>query len=197
MSHVAMQECKAGEPMFASLDALTMAVEMLGGKIEKKKDYHWYNRHVGDYPIPKGMKAQDLGHNAEYVISVRDDKLKELGIAGKPYDLGLVNDPNNPGCYTPLYDFYCGGMGLDKMIGSPLFGANQNQILTLCPKLKQMYDMCCDKLAAAEAGDQIDFLTLAAARAKYPDLFPGDGYADDTEQWVSVAEPNKSRVKVH
>lgn len=185
MSHVATQETKAGEPMFADLEALKLAASMCGGRIVKRNTYHWYNRHVGDYPMPKGMTADQLGKNAEYVFEVDPAQYQALGIAGRPYDLGLIPDPNNPGCYVPIYDFYAGGMGLDKAIGSPLFENGGDRVVRmLCPRLKQRYDMACDVLAARQAGDTIDLLTARQAAEKYPGVFPP---STDEETWVSIA----------
>lgn len=189
MSHVAAQETKPGEPMFADLEALQLAAQMCGGRIVERNTYHWYNRHVGDYPVPKGVKVSELGKNAKYVFEITPENYKRFGITGKPYDLGFIEDPNNPGCYVPIYDFFAGGMGLDKAIGTPLFkDAAQRTIQMLCPKLKQNYDMACDILAAKQAGDQIDVLTAKDAAKKYPNLFPA---TEDEDTWVSIATGNR------
>lgn len=184
MSHVASQETKPGEPMFADLEALKLAAEMCGCEVVKQKTYHWYMRHVGDYPVPKGMKVADLGKNAEYVVRIKPENYKKFGV-GNPYELGLVADPNNPGCLTPVYDFYMGGNGLDKAVGSPLFeGHDTTKVKMLCPQLKQKYDMACDALAAKASGDHIEFLSLKDAAVKYPAMFPK---TDDEVTFVSVA----------
>jgi hypothetical protein len=189
MSHVAMQETKPGEPMFADMEALHLAAVMCGGRIVERNTYHWYNRHVGDYPVPKGVKVEQLGKNAKYVFEILPEKYKELGITGKPYDLGLIEDPANPGCLVPIYDFYDGGMGLDNAIGTPLFSdAYQKAIKMLCPKLKQNYDIACDILAAKQAGDNIDVLTAKEASIKYPNMFPE---SNDTNTWVSIVTGNR------
>ncbi len=187
MSHVAMQETKAGEPMFQDMEALKMACDMLGLVIEVRKNYTWYNRHMGDYPIPAGVKKEDLGNNAQFVVRLNDEMTaKHQRGSQKPYEIGMMADPNNPGCYVPIYDFYNGGYGLEAVIGKPLFNdAAQTQIRMLCPKLKQTYDMCCDALAAKQAGDQIEFLTAKAAHAKYPKVFPQP--TEDEATWVSIA----------
>jgi hypothetical protein len=152
VSHVAMMTVKAGNPVFADLKALVRAVKMIPGlKIEERTDYKWYGHHVGDYPMPTGMKASELGNNAKFVISV--DR-KHWPDGQEPYELAIIEDPNNKGCYLPLYDFWNGGQGLDQFLGTPVTGPSG---LVLAPKLIQRYHMACDQLAAAEVGDEIEF----------------------------------------
>jgi hypothetical protein len=172
--------------MFANLHALKLAAEMCNGRIVERNTYHWYQTHVGDYPLPEGVKKEDLGHNAKYVFEIPPENYEALGITRKPYDLGLMEDVNNPGCLVPIYDFYNKGYGLETAIGSPLFAdKDKTQIIMLCPSLKQRYDMACDILAAKACGDCIDVLPLAEAREKYPDIeFASQPNSADT--WVSV-----------
>jgi hypothetical protein len=162
---------------------------MLGLLLTEKSDYGWYGRSVGDYPLPAGTTEDQLGKNATWVISVDPEKYTshEKSSRQKPYELGLVADPNNPGCFVPMYDYFNGGYGLDARIGSPVFANKDREEgpQMLAPKLKQTYDMCCDKLAAVAVGDKIEFLTLAEAAVKYPTLFPK---SDDTNTWVSVTD---------
>ncbi len=186
-----MQSTKPGEPMFKDLEALGFACNMLGLKLEKKKTYSWWGHSVGDYPIPDGVDVNELGKNAEYVISVTGEKAAQLKkkTGRDPYELGLLADPNNPGCFVPIYDFYAGGYGLSDVVGQVLYGPNKidgrhNEITALCPLLKQHYDMACDALAAKQAGDVIDFVKMSEAHAKYPQLFPTP--SDDEVTWVSV-----------
>ncbi len=189
MSHIAVQETKPGEPMFADLEALQMACGMLGLEIVQKSDYTWFNQHMGDYPPPMGMKIEDLGHNAKFVIKLNAEKTKEYRSSPhqEPYEIGMIEDPNNPGCYTPLYDFFMGGYGLDRAIGTPLFNdAHQKSVKMLCPKLKQHYEMCADALAAKAAGDKVEFLTAMDAHTKYPQMFPSP--TKDTDTWVSIID---------
>lgn len=181
MSHVAMQETKPGEPMFKDMEALKMACDMLGLEIEHKKTYTWWGSHVGDYPVPAGVDKKELGRNAEFVIKLNAEKRAKYPSA---YEVGMIADPNNAGCYVPIYDFYGGGKGIDETIGNPLFGKTQQEVKVLCPKLKQMYDMCCDKLAAIQVGDNIEFMTAKDAHEKYPHMFPK---TQDTDTWVSIA----------
>lgn len=182
MSHVAVQETKPGEPMFKDMEALNMACAMLGLEVVQKSTYTWYNKHMGDYPLPKGVKVSDLGHNAKFVVRLNEEGRKKNP---KAYEIGMLEDPNNPGCFVPIYDFYAGGFGLEEAIDRPLFNdAGQRSVKMLCPRLKQHYDMCCDALAAKAAGDSIEFLTAKDAHVRYPALFP-EATADE-RTWVSI-----------
>jgi len=194
MSHVAVQQTKPGEPMFADLEALKMACDMLGLEIEVRSNYAWFNRHMGDYPLPAGMKANELGNNAKFVVKLTEATAsKRADTSHIPYEIGMVEDPNNPGCYTPIYDFWAGGYGLEETVGAPLFeGKDTRKVQMLCPKLKQFYDMCCDKLAAQQAGDNIQFLTAKDAHEKYPLLFPNP--TNDVDTWVSIAD-TENRIR--
>jgi hypothetical protein len=155
-------EAKAGEPVFADKKALLLAVEHLGDlEVVETNEYRWWGSHVGDYPVPKGMKKDELGKNAAFVIRVKGEKRKQLTAKyhQEPYDLAIVEDPNNPGCYIPMYDFYGSGAGLDEVIGAPVVKTDKKGAPrhTLGPKLIQHYHMMCDLLAAREAGDEIAF----------------------------------------
>ncbi len=99
-----------------------------------------------------------------------------------PYEIGLIPDPDNPGCYVPLYDYYNRGYGLDDYVGTPRHG---KEGVTLCPKLKQHYDMMCDAIAAREAGDTIEFKTQKDASIAYPELFKP---SNDETTWVSIVD---------
>lgn len=190
MSHVAMQETKPGEPMFMDMEALELAAKMCKGRLVKRNTYNWWMSHVGDYPLPKGVNKDDLGTNAVFVFEIDPEHYAELGISNsgkKPYDIGFLEDPNNPGCFVPIYDFYAGGYGLESAIGKPLFNdVGQKAIRMLCPKLKQNYDMACDALAAKAAGDKIEFLTAKDAHVKYPQMFPTK--TEDEATWVSIVD---------
>jgi len=70
--------------------------------IRDKCTYNWYGRHVGDYPLPKGIARDQLG-KCSHVIK----------IPGVNYEIGVVRLPD--GKYTLAYDFYGyeGGEGHD------------------------------------------------------------------------------------
>jgi len=195
-SHVAMQETVAGDPLITDIKCLAQACDMIGCELVQQSTYDWWGRHVGDYPVPKGMQAGELGKNAEYVIRAKPENKAKLG-GSSCYDIGVVPDPNNEGAWTWIYDFYGQGDRIDRLVGSPVRG--QKGIEMLCPALKQHYDMCCDAAAAKEAGDKIEFMSVADLRAnfeplqkKYPQLRKAlplpPVSADDENRWVSIVD---------
>lgn len=72
---------------------------------EGKETYKWFGTHVGDYPLPKGFKKEDLGH-CEHAIGVPGNK--------QAYEIGVVKRDNK---YTLLWDFWAGGYGLQNLAG--------------------------------------------------------------------------------
>lgn len=88
MSHVI-----SGEVIIKDLDCLTRAVATFGGKVVQKNRYNWYGEHVGDYPMPKGMTAAQLGR-CECAIQ----------LPNTCYEVGVVKQQD--GTYTLAYDFY-------------------------------------------------------------------------------------------
>src|SRR4051812_43867314 len=108
-----MQSTKPGEPMFKDMEALTLACNMLGLEIVQRKTYQWYDTHVGDYPVPPGINVADLGKNASFVVKLNAEMTAKHGNGRNvPYEIGMLEDPHNAGCFVPIYDFYCGGYGL-------------------------------------------------------------------------------------
>jgi hypothetical protein len=109
MSHVATVNVEVKD-----LAALKAAVKELGAEfVENVRTYKWYGRSVGDYPLPKGMKASDLG-KCDHVIRV----------PGVQYEVGIVKRGNG---YVLAYDFWGPGQGLLKAFGKD------------CTRLVQMY----------------------------------------------------------
>lgn len=177
MSHVALFETEAGKPLITDLQAVHLAAENLGLDVRTDNKYKWYGMHVGDYPLPAGWRKEDMGQNADLVLSVSAERRKALGIGGNCYELGVIKDKLNPGAYTLMYDFYAGGYGLDKVIGAPIFHPGSQNVKQMAPTFMQHYRMCCDALSAAEAGDKIEF-----EQGK-------DG------SWVSYTTPNEERLR--
>lgn len=161
MSHVSVKKTVRGEPLITSLAACKLAAKNLGLVAEERAHYRWFGRHVGDWDIPEGMTKEELGNNAALVLAVPEPLAGELARrhGRAPYELAVVPDPNNPGAYTLLYDFYGGGgRGLAEVIGEPILTrGRQAEVDVYAPIFLQHYRMCLDMLTAQAAGDQIRF----------------------------------------
>jgi hypothetical protein len=125
MSHVTSIDIEISD-----LTALEKAVSEMGGTfLRDKQNYAWYGRSVGDYPLPAGFKASDLG-KCEHAI----------GLKGTEYEIGVVRNPAKPKTYTLLYDFWGPGEKLKRHFGDGL------------TKLKQMYGVHVATQAASKKG---------------------------------------------
>jgi hypothetical protein len=103
MSHVAEMECEIND-----LEALSDACKELGLELRLgQKTYKWYGRSVGDYPLPEGMTAQDLG-KCDHAIC----------IPGNPgaYEIGVIKKKTGES-YSLVWDFWAGGFGLVEKVG--------------------------------------------------------------------------------
>lgn len=104
MSHV-----ETAKVNVVDLEALKAACAREGIEfVEGKKTYEWFGRSVGDYPLPAGFTAENLG-KCEHVIRV----------PGVKYEIGVAKNPTGKG-YTFLYDFWGPGQGLLKKFGQGL-----------------------------------------------------------------------------
>ena len=124
MSHVSQIELK-----IKSLEALKAACARLGLIFaENQHTYKWYGQFMGDYPLPEGVKLEDLGkcHHA-------------IRVPGARYEIGVVE---KQGEYTLMWDFWHEG-GLERVLGQ---GGG---------KLKQAYSVEQTKLVARRAGYQV------------------------------------------
>lgn len=163
MSHVATLKTKKGEPVITDLHTVAMAAAEMGLLCEERSNYYWWKDQTGrgsegDFAVAQGFTTEELGNNAVLVLALPPEKIKELGGYGdKTYELAIVKDPNNPGCYVPMYDFW-GGRYLEQIIGSPVLpDAGTGYADQIAPKFMMHYHMCADKLTAQEMGDQIAF----------------------------------------
>lgn len=134
MSHVSKFELEVND-----LEALKAACEPLGLEFkEGQKNYKWWGRSVGDYPLPAGFKASDLG-KCDHALSVKG--------APNAYEVGVVKKKDGKG-YELLWDFYSGGYGLQAKVG--LDG----------DKLKQMYNIHHAQRQFKKQGMQTKIVTL-------------------------------------
>lgn len=91
------------------LDSLEKACEVLGLELVRgQTTFKWFGKHMGDYPLPAGFRAEDIG-KCEHAIRVKG--------APKAYEVGIVPRRDGRPGYTALYDFWQGGYGLMDKIG--------------------------------------------------------------------------------
>jgi len=110
MSHVTCIDVKIKD-----LESLKVACKKAGLEFrENQKEYKWYGRSVGDYPLPEGFTAQDLG-KCDHAIGVPGND--------KAYEIGVVKQGDN---YTMLWDFWAGGLGLEEIAGKDCSNVTDN-----------------------------------------------------------------------
>ena len=98
MSHVSEIEIK-----IKSLDALKAACKRLRFEfMEGQKTYKWWGVSVGDYPLPEGLKVEDLGKCTH-----------AIRVPGAAYEIGVVE---RNGEHILIWDFYSTGE-LEKALG--------------------------------------------------------------------------------
>ena len=115
MSHVVKSPCS-----FDSETAIRRAAALLGGEIVEKNTYEWWHRHVGDYPLPAGFTAADLG-TCDFAIHFPNCR----------YEVGVVRSKTEPEKWEILFDFYgSGGRGMLEHMGG-----------TSCDKFRQAYSV--------------------------------------------------------
>jgi hypothetical protein len=87
-----------------SLDILAKTARSFGGQLVRdKQTYEWFGKFMNDYPLPDGVKAEDLG-KCDHAISIPNCK----------YEIGISK--NVKGKYELRWDFWSAG-GLEKVIG--------------------------------------------------------------------------------
>lgn len=105
MSHVAIVEVEIKD-----LNALERACANLGLKLNLgKKTYKWYGRSVGDYPLPTGFAAKDLG-KCEHAISIPGNN--------RAYEIGVCKARDGKNSHILMWDFWSGGYGMQKKAGN-------------------------------------------------------------------------------
>jgi hypothetical protein len=83
--------------------------------VEGQTEYRWYGRHMGDYPLPKGFTAGQLGQ-CDHAIRVK----------GARYEIGVVVREN--GVHL-LWDFWRSG-GLENALGKEAWRLQQDYDVT-------------------------------------------------------------------
>lgn len=95
------------------LDALEQAGKALGMELHRGQTrYKFFGTHVGDYPLPKGFTAADMGH-CDHALSIKDNP--------NAYEVGVCRRRDGKEGYLLQFDFYGGGRGLMNTIGDEAF----------------------------------------------------------------------------
>ena len=98
MSHISKIEL-----VIQSMDDLKEACQKLGFEfVKNQKTFKWYGRWVGDTPLPKGIKTEDIG-KCDHAVRV----------PGCDYEVGVIRRSDH---YMLLWDYYYAG-GLVEKIG--------------------------------------------------------------------------------
>jgi len=96
MSHVAKIEMEIKD-----LDALAATAKALGMEFKRgQQTYKWFGRSVGNYALPEGFTAAELG-KCEHALKVKD--------SWGAYEIGVVKRRDGKPGYTLLWDFWNGG----------------------------------------------------------------------------------------
>jgi len=136
MSHVATVDIEIKD-----LDALETACKRLGLELMRDQTtYKWYGHSVGDYPLPEGFTAEDLG-NCEHAIRVPHNEMA--------YEVGVVRRRDGKPGWQLMWDFWNRGYGLQGLVGDN------------CSKLKQMYATQVATKAARMQGFNVNERVLA------------------------------------
>lgn len=82
------------ELIIDDLESLELACKRLGCTlIKNQKTYKWWGHHVGDYPLPKGMKKEDMG-KCTHAIKVPNAS----------WEVGVIEQKDKK--FKLIYDFY-------------------------------------------------------------------------------------------
>lgn len=106
MSHVAMVEIEIKD-----LDVLAAACRRVGLELRRgQTSYHWWGESMGDYPLPPGFAAEDLGH-CEHALHIAGEPDVPAGTDGMmqfgeyAYEVGVVRRRDGRPGWTLLWDF--------------------------------------------------------------------------------------------
>ena len=103
MSHVAEITLEIKD-----LDALEKGAPKLGLRLMRgQKTHRWYNRYVGDWPLPAGYTKDALGKCEHALVQIDNPT---------GYEIGIVKRKDKPG-FALVWDFFNRGYGLQDKIG--------------------------------------------------------------------------------
>jgi hypothetical protein len=89
------------------LDALEAAAKVCGFELRRgQRTYKWFGESVGDYPIPEGLTADQLGH-CDHALALVGDR--------DAYEVGLIAQAD--GSFRLVFDFWGPGRALLAALG--------------------------------------------------------------------------------
>jgi len=139
MSHISEVDLEVTD-----LSALEAACKRLGLELVRgQKSYKWFGRSVGDAPLPKGMKVEDLGR-CDHAIKIPGNT--------EAYEIGVVKKKS--GGYLLAWDSWNKGRGMQNVAGED------------CEDLAQAYGVVVAKRQAAKEGWQVQEQLLANGTIK-------------------------------
>lgn len=173
MSHITQAKPADGLPVIRDLRALRMACERIGSvelripsgtKIltrtrggQLTTDVVFQATHE---PVPATMRFKTYYANrpgtAAAVVSVKPG----AGVGWEDaYEIGLLPDPLNEGCYIPTYDVFDNGKGLFNYVGEKVEDADKadNRAIGL---LLMHYNIAVDELTARELGHEYSVVQM-------------------------------------
>ena len=87
------------------LDALERAAQSLGLQLCRgQRKYAWFGEYMGDTALPAGVTPAQLG-KCDHALHLNSEA----------YEIGVVD--NHDGTFGLLWDFFCGGYGLQDAVG--------------------------------------------------------------------------------
>ncbi len=122
------------------------------------KDDH-NGRLVGDWPLPAGMTAEQVGENAVAVIRLTAEARKKCGSTA-PYEVGVipnVDEKTGEVTYSLCHDFFGGGYGLEAHVGQTEIDYATKKTKSAHGLLLMHYQLLAAKMAAEEAGHTFEW----------------------------------------
>ena len=142
MSHVATIEVQVRD-----LDSLSDACKRLRLELVRSQTtYRWWGTSQGDYPLPEGFTAEDLG-KCEHAITIPGND--------RCFEIGVVRRRDGKAGWNLLWDFF----GHRGQMMSDRVGKQEE-------KLKQAYAVCAAKRQAQRQGFRVLEQRLSDGRIK-------------------------------
>jgi len=113
------------------LDALAVAAQELGGELRRdQRTYAWWGHSVGNYPLPAGFTAADLG-KCDHALRFVDAS----------YEVGVVARRDGKPGWELLWDFYpTGGLVLKLGAGGAKLSIAYQQQVAIKAARKQGFE---------------------------------------------------------